>query len=93
MTFVKSTLYPGRVRDGWWDRDVVHEKEIVAKIRTAEAKLIIVPELFLKNTSSEISPFLAYLDENWEVVRRFGEKDLINPFEYESPVLIYKLRN
>ncbi|MEC7641713.1 MAG: hypothetical protein VYC17_06115 [Nitrospinota bacterium] len=91
LTFIKTSFYPRREADGWINIASEYEKDIVDKIASSRAKLLLMPETFFKNSNAEASPFLFYLEKNWTLRERFGNENMVSPYEYEPPLLAFTL--
>ena len=91
LTFTMAAFYPP-LRRYPIPESPEFEKEIVLKMKTAKPKLVLFPEVFRKLVEPEDSLFVAYIEQNWQVVTRIGNDSLKNPYEVESPVLIYKMK-
>ena len=64
------------------------ENKIINKIEQANAKLILMPDGY-SNAEPKKSPYLSYLDSQWEKAVRIGDYSLLNPYDYEPAIFIY----
>jgi hypothetical protein len=89
LTFAQATFYPSRKISGFLEESFFIEENIVKKIEKHQPKLILLPKNFLQFAEIKDSPFLKFLELEWELVASFGDETKKNYYEYESPVSIY----
>ena len=90
QTFLQVSFYPSRWVTGQVDKSYPIEEKIVEEIKSANVKLILIPEGFRTDGDSHKSPFLKFLNDHWEKIAVFGDLSLKNPFDWESPMEIYQ---
>lgn len=89
LTFAQATFYPSRKISGFLEESFDIEEKIINKIKKSQPKLILFPKNYMNSVGEKTSPFLKYLEEEWQVVASFGDETKKNYYEYESPILIY----
>lgn len=90
LTFLQASFYPSRRNSGFLEGSYAAEKITVEQMQKSDVKLILFPEDYKKGIEPQTSPFLEYLEKNWEKDVTYGDETLKNPFEWESPIGIYK---
>jgi hypothetical protein len=89
LMFTRAPFYPPIAAHAPNARSPEFENDLESKMKTENPKLILFPEKFRELAKPENSPFVTTLDNDWLVLDRFGDESLKNPYEYESPILIY----
>jgi hypothetical protein len=87
LAFTRTSFYAPQV--GISLNAIEYENEIIQKIEDEKPKLILFPESLVKNAPKGDWPFISFIENQWINTTQFGDIQKINPYEYESPVLIY----
>ncbi len=66
------------------------ENKIINQTEQANAKLILLPDGYQSYVDPINSPYLSYLDRQWNKVIRIGDYSLFNPYDYEPAIFIYE---
>lgn len=90
LTFIQASFYPSRITSGFLKDSYSIEEKLVEKIKSSSVKLILIPEGYRAGGDAQKSPFLKFLGEHWEREAVFGDVKLINSFDWESPMEIYR---
>ncbi|MFQ5716096.1 MAG: hypothetical protein ACE5GQ_03235 [Nitrospinales bacterium] len=66
------------------------ENKIVERIKEENPKVILIPTRYLTSEKKNISPFLKYLESEWERVAQFQRPDSIPGMDYDLGMSIFK---
>ena len=72
---------------------LAREREIVERIEKGTPRLILIPNHYLDSQNKVFSPFLRYIESDWEKVKVFEGSGLMPGIDYNLGISVFTKKN